>query len=123
MTTFIDGPAKGQHLLLKSSPQTLTVVVDPTGKWDALDQPGDAVRPGERTFQYLRVGEPGFIHINRGRGRGGFFSMAQYRWADEQSPNGEIGLERLSKAAEKAGYSEEDVIRNGVPALVLYPMN
>lgn len=86
MTTFIDGPAKGQHLLLKSSPPELTVVVDATGKWDALDQPGDSARPGERTFQYLRDGEPVFIHINRGRGQGGLYSMARYRWAGDQPP-------------------------------------
>lgn len=37
--------------------------------------------------------------------------------------SGEIGLEKLTTELEKSGYSEEDVISDGEPALVLYPTN
>jgi hypothetical protein len=48
MITFLDGPAKGQHLLLKRAPRFLrvTMTIPSAGpselqvaKWDALDQP------------------------------------------------------------------------------------
>lgn len=87
MTTFLDGPAEGQCLLLKSAPSVLTVVVNSRDKWDALDQPDDEVRPDELTFTYDRVGEPGFVHVNRGRGQGGFYALATYKWRGHPSPN------------------------------------
>lgn len=88
MTTFIDGPAKGQKLLLRHAPAVLTVVVNSRNKWDALDQPDDEVRPDELTFTYDRVGEAGMVHVNFGRRRGGFYALAQYKWRpDVQSPN------------------------------------
>lgn len=40
----------------------------------------------------------------------------------ETTWSGEVGLEKLTKADEKAGYSEEDVLK-GTPALVLTPIN
>lgn len=37
--------------------------------------------------------------------------------------SGEIGLEKLTPELEEKGYSEEDVMEDGVPALVLWPTN
>lgn len=80
MTTFLDGPAKGQKLLLRNSPNVLTVVVGQDGKWDALDMPGDAPRLTEVAHRYRLVERSGTAHVNFGRGRGGFFAIASYRY-------------------------------------------
>jgi len=58
MTTFEDGPAKGQHLSLQRAPKFLRVVED-GGKWDALDQPTDEPRPGETLYAYRISSEVG----------------------------------------------------------------
>ena len=63
MTTFIDGPAKGQHLALKRAPRFLRVVVA-DGKWDALDQIEDEPRPGELVYAYEVHGPVGSCHIS-----------------------------------------------------------
>ena len=34
--------------------------------------------------------------------------------------DGEVGLEKLTSYLESRGYTEEDVLEDGVPALVLY---
>ena len=36
---------------------------------------------------------------------------------------GEIGLEELTEEDIKQGYADEDVVEDGVPALVLWPTN
>lgn len=82
MTTFIDGPAKGQHLLLKRSPQRLVVVFD-GNRWDALDQPWDKIEPGEQSFVYEISRRIGNCHINRAGGRGGFYPITEYKLAQE----------------------------------------
>lgn len=37
--------------------------------------------------------------------------------------SGEMGFSELTPELEKDGYSEEDIRTDGVPALVLYPVN
>lgn len=89
MTTFVDGPAAGQHLSLKRAPVFLRVVVADGGlsgpKWDALDQLCDTPQRKEVIYAYRIVGQPSMVHINRGRrGGSGFYQMAQYRLVLEQ---------------------------------------
>ncbi len=36
---------------------------------------------------------------------------------------GEIGLEELTDEDREMGYGEEDIIRDGQPAIILYPTN
>lgn len=80
MTTFEDGPAKGQTLMLHRAPLFLRAVHDAvTGKWDALDQLGDTPKPTERIFCYVLTGPPSHCHIRSSGGRGGFYSVANYR--------------------------------------------
>lgn len=84
MIRFIDGPAAGETLLLKRAPMFLRVVQDPTGKWDALDQPGDTPKPDERIHAYVIKGRAGVCHINK-RGPGsGFYASAEYRFVTNQ---------------------------------------
>lgn len=86
MTTFEDGPAKGQTLMLQRVPKFLRVVVDADGTWDALNQPEDTPKPTETLYAYEMVGEPGWCHLNRGGGRGGFYGIATYKFIAAQPP-------------------------------------
>jgi hypothetical protein len=78
MTTFQDGPAKGQTLMLHRACKFLRVV-SALGKWDALDQQKDTPRANEKIHAYQLVGYPFMVHINLGGGRGGFYASATYR--------------------------------------------
>jgi hypothetical protein len=84
MTTFQDGPAKGQTLLLRRAPYFLRVTVDATGKWDGLDQPDDNPMPAEMIHAYHLVREPGMCHIRATGGRGGFYPIAEYQMVTTQ---------------------------------------
>lgn len=48
-------------------------------------------------------------------------STAAYR--AESTWQGEVGLEELTEEDRKAGYSEEDVMTNGTPCVVLWPVH
>ena len=97
MTSFEDGPAKGQHLLLERTVRFLRVV-EAAGKWDALDQSSDSPRPDERCFAYELVSKIGVVHVNRGRGRGGFYTIATYRFVAEQPSDATMRNQELWEA-------------------------
>lgn len=88
MTTFEDGPAKGQTLSLARAPLFLRVVHDNAGTsqhgWDALDQPEDSPRERESIHVYLLAHKPGHVHINRGRKGSGWYAIASYRLYTQQ---------------------------------------
>lgn len=87
MTTFKDGPAKGQTLMLQRAPVLLRVVRDDNlNKWDALDQLDDTPSPHESIFVYRMVEGPTFMHIRRDRRHGGsgIFRGGVYAVLDEQ---------------------------------------
>ena len=44
-------------------------------------------------------------------------------YADEESWEGQIGLRELTPELIKEGYTEEDLLEDGVNAIVLYPTN
>ncbi len=79
MTTFEDGPAKGQHLQLHRAVKFLRVVINGAGKVDALDHPEDVPLADEKLIAYQVVGTPGMCHILNSGGRGGFFAIATYQ--------------------------------------------
>lgn len=85
MTTFLDGPAKGQTLMLRSAPEYLRVTCDNRNLlpecWDALDQLLDRPEPHESLSVYQRVGHSSLVHIRASKGSG-FFRLAQYRLLD-----------------------------------------
>lgn len=83
MTSFVEGPAKGQHLMLKRAAQFIRVVEE-AGKWDALDQPEDTPKPTEKIYAYQVHGEVNTCHIRASGGRGGFYPIANYRVVAEQ---------------------------------------
>ena len=100
--TFLDGPAKGIALLLRSAPGYLLVVRDRNnpshGGWDALDQEGDAPKPTESVYAYYRVGDAGSLHLKAsptGRGRSrksasGTFAVAKYAIFEHQPTDAEM---------------------------------
>jgi hypothetical protein len=73
MTTFLNGPAKGQTLMLKRSPILLRVCLNGK-KWDALDQPDDLPHPAEIMFVYVLKEFKGHCMINPG----GCYPLAKY---------------------------------------------
>lgn len=87
MTTFEDGPAKGQCLMLTRAPHFLRVVQVQTTHWDALDQPDDHPRADEKVHVYVMEGTPGWCHINRRGGGGGRFTTARYKLYSIQPPD------------------------------------
>lgn len=86
MTSFLDGPAKGQTFMLTRAPHYLRIVQDAAGKWDALDQLDDTPTADETIVVYEMVGEPSSVHVcARGRNnRSGWYRGGQYRLVDPQ---------------------------------------
>lgn len=82
-TTFEDGPANGQVLMIRRNPLLLRVVRSKTGKWDALDQRSDMADPGEDIFVYRLVASRGHVHLRMARGSG-FYAMGTYRLHERQ---------------------------------------
>lgn len=78
MTTFEDGPAKGQTLMLQRAPIFLRVVKGDDG-WDALDQLHDSTRKGETLYAYVLTAKPGRYHLYFGGSRGGWYVIATYK--------------------------------------------
>ncbi len=89
MTTFEDGPAKGQHLMLKRAARFLRVV-EANGKWDALDQLFDTPEPTETLYAYEIIGPPGMCHLNCGRDGGSWYPIATYRFVKVQPADAEM---------------------------------
>lgn len=86
MTTFIDGPAKGQTLQLRRAPVFLRVT-EKDGEFDGLDQLDDRPKPGETLHAYRLTKKPGGMHIlvhGKNRARGGFWPIAEYELVPEQ---------------------------------------
>ena len=93
MISFIDGPAEGQTLSLKRAPIFLRVVKEDlqSGKWDALDQLDDEPTAGEKIYAYINNEfKPGWVHLNRGHGRSGFYPIASYKFIDPQPADAEM---------------------------------
>lgn len=90
MTTFEDGPARGQHLGLRRAPFVIRVT-EKDGAFDALDQADDEPFPGEKLFAYVQVGYPTVCHMRIAKpGRSGFYAIATYRLIDPQPVDAEM---------------------------------
>lgn len=90
MTTFEDGPAKGQCLLLERAPVFLRVVHVRMVHWDALDKTDDRPRDDETIHVYRIASEVGMCHINRRGGGGGFYTCARYRYVESQPSDEQV---------------------------------
>lgn len=75
----------------------------------------------------LQKEDPNRIVIMSTDGEGNYYSplssadTCAYR--AETTWSGEVGLEEPTEEDKRSGYSEEDVLEGGEPALVLYPTN
>lgn len=90
MTQLLGGPANGTTLMLKRAPLFLRVVRNARGDVDALDQLDDEPQPDEQIIVYRREGEVGNVHIHSARGRGGWYTTAQYRAVDQQPEDADV---------------------------------
>ena len=81
----------------------------------------------EELIEHLEKQDPGRIVVMSKDGEGNGFSpldrFSTHAYEAETTWSGEIGLERLTDDLKSAGYEEEDVLENGEPALVLWPVN
>lgn len=85
MTTFLDGPAMGQNLVLKRAPSFLRVVHNRvSGIYDALDIPEDEAGPNEDVYVYVLSQEPGRCHVLKRPTGSGWYIIAQYKLCPEQ---------------------------------------
>lgn len=98
MTTFKDGPAQGQTLMLRRSPKFLRVVNNPGHKhaWDALDMPEDVPAGREIPMVYMREVVKGTAHVStRPRSGSGWYPIAEYGYHHTQPTVAEMkDLER-----------------------------
>lgn len=76
----LDGPAKGQHLMIRRCPLFLRMVQNARGQWDALDQVEDDPKVGETVYVYERI--PG-THFNAFVRPGGRHEFADYKFIPE----------------------------------------
>jgi hypothetical protein len=81
VTTFLDGPAAGQCLMLRRAPLFLRAAVDRSAgaTWGALDQVEDVAPAGLELVAYRRVGPHGLARLPRGE-----VALAKYRVMDPQ---------------------------------------
>lgn len=89
MITFLDGPARGQHLMLRRAPMFLRVT-ESGGTFDGLDQLEDTPRPDEKVYAYRIEGEATWCHVRISGGRGGIYKIADYRFVTEQPSDAAI---------------------------------
>jgi hypothetical protein len=90
MTSFSDGPAKGQILELRRAPIFLRVTTLASGKCDALDQIDDKPMADEHLFAYRLTAKAGMMHIFRRGGGGGWQTIAEYRMHEPQPTDAEM---------------------------------
>lgn len=84
---LLDGPGAGKDFMVRRCPLFLRAVESATlvpgeGEWDVLDMPNDAPGDHEQIWIYRRVTAASRCHVNWGRGRGGFYEMADYRYVE-----------------------------------------
>ena len=51
------------------------------------------------------------------------FTTEEISYAADSTWSGEVGIRELTKEHIEIGYSEEDLVENGVNAIALYPVN
>lgn len=92
MSTFIDGPAKDETLMLRRAPHFLRVVHNGKGEWDALDQLHDKPTADEQIYVYRLQGEATRLHLcvrGKNRGASGWYERGEYVLHDPQ-PSDEV---------------------------------
>lgn len=86
MIAFYGGPADGETLMLRRSPQLLRVVINAAGKLDALDQLEDVAEAGETIHVYKRksVATPYHLYFGGGKNskRNGWYARAEYEYLE-----------------------------------------
>jgi hypothetical protein len=99
MTTFIDGPAKEQCLMLRRSPVLMRVteeILPESGKhkWDALNELTDRPLPHERLYAYTMAEFRGsaFIVSSKFHGR---VNLVSYKLTKTQPTDAEMRDEML----------------------------
>lgn len=108
MTTFIDGPAKGQHFMIRRTP-IFVRVTEENGKWDILNDVGDSPRPTETPHAYVLTERPGMCCVRASGGRGGIFQSGVYRHCNPQPDEATMRDEKAWTAWTHANTTQEQL--------------
>lgn len=83
MISLTDGPAEGAYAV-KRAPAYLRAVLNIlTGEKDVLDQLDDTPGDNEEVCVYKLEGQAGVVHLNRGKGRSGFYATGTYHHVED----------------------------------------
>lgn len=111
MIQLVDGPCKGVYPVRRAPIFLRGIVNTDTSEKDVLDQLHDTPADNEEVCVYKIEGEAGLVHLNRGKGRSGFYATGTYhhqsevvgadlrdtmrwrRWVADQLPHLPINLE------------------------------
>ena len=81
----------------------------------------------EELIAELTKEDPASVVVMAKDGEGNSYSPLSDFWSGvyraESTYSGEVGFGKLTPELKKAGYSEEDIIKDGEPAVVLCPTN
>ena len=81
----------------------------------------------EQLIKALQKEDPKRIVVMAKDAEGNGYSPVSSFWTGayraDSTWSGEVGLEKLTPADKKQGYSEDDVIDDGKPCVVLCPVN
>lgn len=78
MIQLVDGPAEGAYAVTRAPIFLRGVVNTLDGEKDVLDQLTDTPGDNEEVCVYKLKGEAGVVHLNRGKGRSGFYATGTY---------------------------------------------
>lgn len=77
-------------------------------------------------IELLKLEDPNRLVVMAKDSEGNNFSpmsdMSTYAYDSYNNWSGDIGLEKLTDELKNQGYTEEDVV-DGIPSLVLWPLN
>lgn len=81
----------------------------------------------KKLIKLLQEEDPNAIVIMAKDGEGNSYSPLSEFWSGayraETTWYGEVGYSKLTEELEEAGYTEEDLIEGGEPAIILSPIN
>lgn len=96
----------------------LRVTNDVDGTWDALNWLEDVAKPTEAIFVYRIIAPPTWMHLNRGRGKSGFFWCGRYQLftpkpTDEEVRANVAWAAWVAATVKRLGLTVDDPFRTG----------
>ena len=81
----------------------------------------------QELIEELKKEDPKQLVVMAKDGEGNSYSPLSSFWSGayeaDSTYSGEVGFSKLTHELKKEGYGEDDILENGVPALILCPTN